>query len=228
MSPTPLIPRATPVTATRPPNGPTAVAIGSPSAPYKLQLILAGGPDPAGFPRLGGANRPVASTTTPIQLDLGAYPPESAPGSTVTATKCSLIAATNCNGSFNDVNQGLSVDVQFFTHDGTTPLNCVSPVDDPGAVNSNRFQLDYSVNFAANAALNPVRAYCPEMPGAQKLSVNMTLAAELGTDGGFPFKFLPSAQFGLGIGFVVQWLVSVTDASGRVTVDNYKQLYNWF
>ena len=224
MSPTPLIPRATPVTVTRPPNGPTAVAIVSSSAPYGLQLIL------AGVPKLGGANRPVASTNTFIGLDRGAYPPESAPGSPVTAAKCSLIAATNCNGSFNDPNQGLSIDVLFFTHDGTTPLNCVSPVDDPGGVNTNRFNLDYSVNFAANAALNPGRAYCPLLTATtKKLSVNMTLAAQLGTDGGYPFKyvFLPSATFGLGLGFVVQWQISVTDASGRVTINNYKQIYNW-
>ena len=206
----------------RPPLGPQGVILTSAVAPYPL---LVDGFLGAKQVRVG-ASHPVDGATTVFVVNGGLYPPEFQPGSPTTAIQAMLGVSCNTNGGFDAGTQGYSVTATVFQDDGVTGIPCFSPVPDPAGVDTNTFSLDYLVPLANSSALNSVRAFCPIIDATtQKLSVNLSLAAQIGDSGSASrFFFLPAREL-LPVGFIIQWSLSLTNATGRITFNNYRQSY---
>tara|TARA_R110000803_G_scaffold1049_3_gene3519 strand:+ start:4528 stop:4941 length:414 start_codon:yes stop_codon:yes gene_type:complete len=135
----------------------------------------------------------------------------------------------NCNAGFDNAAQEYSITCSFFTEDGVTPLICVAPIPDPGAVAGHIFELNYSQALSVDGSLAPVAQFCPPLlPTTRNASINFTLAAQT-AESGAPnrYVFLPALNPNPGAGFIIQWDTALTDASGSYTVLNYRQFYQW-
>ena len=212
---------------TRPPPGPQGVSLTGPNAPYSLALVSAVNPAV-----MVGASSPTAGLTTNLLLDGFSYPVEAFPGSPVTNQQAHIVSSMNCNAGFDNAAQEYSITCSFFTEDGETPINCVAPIPDPGAVAGHIFELNYSQALSVDGSLAPVAQFCPPLlPTTRNASINFTLAAQT-AESGAPnrYVFLPALNpFVVGglAGFIIQWDTALTDASGSYRVLNYRQFYRW-